>query len=357
MAEEDPQLATKAPESDLHAKHTHGTPNQPADPPPPSTSSAAPVPETVRAQSGPSMGDHCTSDRPTPTALGTPAGEIVDLNGVQTYIAKPTAYPAQPSKLLLLLTGGTGLHSTNNQLQADAFAARGYVVIMPDQFNGDAAPNTSAVSPAAAEAAASNTADAAGWLERFKLGAAETAKAFLIDMWLARHTPEKVLPVLQAALAGAREQFADAVANGGGVYGAGYCFGAKYTLLLLGGRAADPATAAASAPAQKDEEAPAVAEPELKAGAIAHGTLVTAEDVARVRAPVGMVCVAGDSLFPDAVREQGKAALELGGVEHDVSVWEGVPHGFAVVGDYAEAEIVEKQRLAFEAMVGWLEKF
>lgn len=58
---------------------------------------------------------------------------FLDLYLHQVYIAKPSDYPYAPSKLLLLLTGGTGLASTNNQLQADRFAREGYLVVMPDQ--------------------------------------------------------------------------------------------------------------------------------------------------------------------------------------------------------------------------------
>ena len=34
------------------------------------------------------------------------------------------------------------------------------------------------------------------------------------------------MPILQRFIAGAKEEFADAVANGGGIYAVGYCFGA-----------------------------------------------------------------------------------------------------------------------------------
>lgn len=354
MADED--VATKAPESDLHAQEQSAIPASTSTSAPKDTTETTDISQTEtatadRAQSGPSMGDHCTTDRPLPANTPAPSGSMLDLNGIPSYISKPTTYPHNPGKLLLLLTNGSGIHSTNNQLQADAFAARGFLVVMPDQFGGDPAPNTAAVAPADLQNV--------GFLERFKLGAAETAKSFLIDMWLARHTPAKVLPLLDAALAGAREQFADAVANGGGVYGAGYCFGAKYVLLLLGGAADDPATAsdsAAPAPAETDEEAgKGKPEPELKAGVIAHGTLVTKDDVERVKKPVAMACVAGDQLFPDEVREQGKAALELNGVEHEVRVFEGVPHGFAVVGEYGDEHIERSQRDAYEMMASWLE--
>lgn len=52
----------------------------------------------------------------------------------KVYISKPSDYPHQPSKLLLFLTSATGIHSKNNQLQADKFASEGFVVVAPDQY-------------------------------------------------------------------------------------------------------------------------------------------------------------------------------------------------------------------------------
>ena len=89
----------------------------------------------------------------------------------------------------------------------------------------------------------------------------------MLDMWLARQTPEKVLPILHRFVEGAKEEFADAVANGGGVYAVGYCFGGKYVLLL----GADLPNH--MVPARKDEEQGVVkSAPMIKAGALAHGT-------------------------------------------------------------------------------------
>lgn len=196
----------------------------------------------------------------------------------KVYVSKPVDYPHSPSKLLLLLTGGTGIKSTNNQLQADKYASEGYVVVMPDQFAGDPAPNSVTNTNAAEDSNPSI-------IEKIKVGAAETAKSFLIDMWLARHTSEKVLPILHRVLDTAKDEYADAVANGGGIYAAGYCFGAKYVLMLAGGQP-----------------------PTIKVGAIAHGTpplllppvfhlhvfaatLVTRDDLKAIKAPISMVCV------------------------------------------------------------------
>lgn len=122
------------------------------------------------------------------------------------------------------------------------------------RFAGDPAPNT------ATAAAESNP----SFIEQVKLKAAETAKSFLIDMWLARHTEEKVMPVLRSVIDGAKDEFADAVANGGGIYAVGYCFGAKYVMLLAGG-------GLGSTNSKDEEEGKPKDAPLIKAGALAHG--------------------------------------------------------------------------------------
>ncbi len=129
------------------------------------------------------------------------------------------------------------------------------------RFAGDPAPNTVTDTNASSESSAS-------LIEKVKIGVAETAKSFRIDMWLARQTPEKVLPVIRKVIQGAKEEFADAVANGGGLYAVGYCFGGKY-VLLLGSELPDDTT---HGRVIHDEEQ-GVTEKILliKAGAVAHG--------------------------------------------------------------------------------------
>jgi dienelactone hydrolase len=114
------------------------------------------------------------------------------------------------------------VHSANNQLQADKFASEGFLVVMPDMFDNDPAPNsTTAVEE-----------ENISVIEQIKIGAVTAVKSFQIDMWLARHTAEKVMPVLLKVIDAVKTEYADAVASGGGLYGVGYCFGAKYILIL-----------------------------------------------------------------------------------------------------------------------------
>ncbi|KAL8636762.1 MAG: hypothetical protein Q9228_005878 [Teloschistes exilis] len=294
MADDD--VATKAPESDAQGSLVAGD---------------------TPAQDGPSMG---------------------------VYITKPSDYPHLPSKLLLLLSSGTGIHSKNNQLQADKYASEGFVVVMPDQFAGDPAPNTATDPNAASE-------ENPSIIEKVKMGFADTAKSFMIDMWLARQTPEKVLPLLHKVIEGAKDEFADAVANGDGIYAVGYCFGGKY-VLLLGSELPDTV---AKGQALKDEEKGVVKSgPQIRAGAIAHGTMITKEDIEGLKAPVTMACTENDQLFPDDVRKEGQKYLVDKEIPHEIQVFPGVPHGFAVIGEYDDATIKDAQKAAFEQMLSWL---
>jgi len=159
------------------------------------------------------------------------------------------------------------------------------------------------------------------------------------------------MPILQKVIAGAREEFADAVSNGDGVYGVGYCFGGRY-ILLLGGELPDTV---AHGQAPKDEEQGVVKnEPLIKAGACAHGTQVSKSDIEGVKVPISLVCCENDQLFPDEVREHGEKHFEEHKIESDVKIYPGVPHGFAVVGEYQDEKIKEAQSAAFAQMTAWL---
>ncbi|KAI9739047.1 MAG: hypothetical protein M1834_007259 [Cirrosporium novae-zelandiae] len=320
----EPEVSTKSPENDALEAVPIATATSSTQDEAPATSEN---PQTLEEP----------SETEPQTSVGTiPSGELTQLGGIDVYISKPADYPHSPSKFLLFLTGGTGLSSTN-QLQADVYAKNGFVVVMPDLFAGDPAPNTfdpNAPDPNGASASL---------LERIKLHAAETAKSFLIDMWLARHTPEKVLPIIYTVLQAAKDEFADAVANGDGVYAVGYSFGGKYVILL------------AAEGKQGDEEEGKKA-PEIKAGAVAHATAASREDMEGIKAPLTFVCVGPeDPLFPPEVVDVGRTYMKMTGIPYEIEMFERVPHGFAILGGYTDPAIKEAQSKAFEQMLKWLQ--
>ncbi|KAF4980488.1 hypothetical protein FZEAL_3511 [Fusarium zealandicum] len=311
----DADNATRAPESD--AQET-----------------SVPISTTTNAPQEPVVGEHCVTDRPTPAGQSS-TGEIIKLNDVDVYVSKPTDYPHAPSRLLLLLTGGTGIKSINNQIQADKFASEGYLVLMPDLFAGDTAPGATAI-----------TDDSTSILEQFKLKAVEVTKSFLIDMWLARVTEDRVMPSLHKVIDAAQEQYADSIKQGDGIYAAGYCVGARFVLLL----------AKKTKAAGGDEESGGVKTgPFIKAGALAHAASVTPDDFKDISAPLSLVCVENDPLFSDDVRIAGEDMMSDASLEHEVQVYPGVPHGFAVVGEYQDAAIKDAQATAYEQMLKWIQ--
>ncbi|KAL8679547.1 MAG: hypothetical protein Q9186_004193 [Xanthomendoza sp. 1 TL-2023] len=333
MAEED--LATKAPESDAQK-----------------TATGAPTgvgPGQILEQCRPEayyglLGNLEDSRRRCKHDRESPSYQMIIDASAQVYITKPSDYPHLPSKLLLFLSSATGILSKNNQLQADKYASEGFVVVMPDQFAGDALQKNS-TNPATASD--TNT----SIIEKVKMGLADTAKSFMIDMWLARQSQEKVLPLLHKIIEGAKDEFADAVANGDGVYAVGYCFGGRY-VLLLGSELPDTV---AKGQAVKDVEQGVVkVAPQIKAGAIAHGTSITKADIEGLKAPVTMACTENDPLFPDDIRAEGQKYLVDNDIPHEIQVFPGVPHGFAVVGEYEDANIMEAQKAAFDQMLSWL---
>ncbi|KAK8089880.1 dienelactone hydrolase [Apiospora hydei] len=325
----EPELATKAPESDVNETI---------------------IPGDTPAQTGPTMGEHCTTDRPTPSGEA-PRGEIRKLGEVDAYISKPASYPTSPAKLLLLLTGGTGLQSANNQIQSDKFADEGFVVVMPDLFGGDPAPNSAALP----EAEASTS-----FLDNFKLKAVETAKSFMIDMWLARHTEEKSCRFskrsLRLASPSSRMPWPPATASTPWATASAPATCCSWRPSARLRRRAGPAR---KKPA--DEEAGEGAGlhkkgPFIKAGALAHATLVSPSDFEGLKQPISLVCVESDPMFPDDVRTQGEDMMSKAGLEHEVQVYPGVPHGFAVIGDYEDTHIKDAQATAHEQMLKWLKE-
>lgn len=222
---------------------------------------------------------------------------------------------------------------------------------MPDMFAGDTTPS------------AAITEDSTSLLEQVKLRAAEMAKSFVIDMWLARVTPDKVMPVLKKVIEAAKDQYADAVKHGDGIYAVGYCVGGRFVMLLA---------KETEKPGGDEETAPLKEGPYIKAGALAHAASVAPDDFKDIKVPLSFVCVEHDPLFPDEVRSAGEDLMSDANLEHEVQVYPGVPHGeylsmnipsssltpdagFAVVGEYQDSSIKDAQSTAYEQMLKWVQ--
>ncbi|KAJ7708656.1 Alpha/Beta hydrolase protein [Mycena rosella] len=130
---------------------------------------------------------------------GTPKGEMVEIGGVQCYVAMPNVeYPKD--KVVLFLTDACGLGLPNNKLLADDFARNGFKTIVPDLFSGDAVPE-SAFEP--------------------------DAPPFDWQKWVTRHGAAETRPLLDAMVAALQDQHGVVA-----MAGTGYCFGGRYVFDL-----------------------------------------------------------------------------------------------------------------------------
>lgn len=184
-----------------------------------------------------------------------------------------------------------------------------------------------------------------------------------------------MLPRLNKVLTAVKDEFADAVQAGGGVYCVGVSVGGRFALLLaseLGADVLEGQKEVSEEAAGKVEEGMVRRGPAVKAAVILHGATIEREDFTGVKSPIGLLSVDEDPLFSDEVREAGLKSLKEKGVDVQEWTYPGVPHGkplftilpetaadiritgFAVVGEYQDEAIKQAQKQAFEVVLEWL---
>lgn len=192
-------------------------------------------------------------------------------------------------KLHFMLTDVFGHDFINNQLVADEFARRGYFVVVPDIFSGDPSP--------------------------------PTIPADFRENWLPKHTPEVTEPIVEKALAAVKNEYKPKF-----IVCSGYCFGAKYTIKLLG-------------------------KSEIDVAAVFHPSFVTIEEVKSIKGPLFIGAAENDEIFPPELRHQTEAALAEMKATYQVNLFSGVYHGFAVRGDISIAEVkYAKEQVLLDAV-------
>jgi carboxymethylenebutenolidase len=207
------------------------------------------------------------------------------------YVALP---PAAPAPGIVLLPPIFGIEPVIREL-ADRYAARGFAVMVPNQFHRDAEPNV---------------------MDRSESGRARAlARAQRVD-------PDQIVDDLGATVAELR---ALPQCNGN-VAVVGFCFGGRYAFL-------------------------AAARLDVQAAAAFHGTQIGASlaDAPRVHAPLSLHYGDQDPVAPMSEVEAVKDALR-GKPDAEVFVYPGATHNFAVPGvpgyDPAVAEQAEQRVFA-----------
>ncbi|KIK52828.1 hypothetical protein GYMLUDRAFT_265248 [Collybiopsis luxurians FD-317 M1] len=243
--------------------------------------------------------EHCVKGV---THEGEPKGKWEEINGVNCYITTPTNdYPKD--KAIIFLTDLFGPQLINSRLLADDFAANGFKTIVPDIFNGDAAP-ADALNP---------------------------GSTWDLMAWFGKHGPEVTRPPIDKVLESLKK---DGVTSFGVL---GYCFGGRYAFDLA------------------FDGVP-------KAVAVAHPSLLQIPSdlekyVSTAKAPLLINSCTVDSQFPLEAATQADKIFANFAPGYKREYFEGCTHGFAVRGDISDPKVKAGKEGAFKATVEWLIKY
>lgn len=222
---------------------------------------------------------------------GTPAGKLIDIDGVETYVTGDESLAS--TKTIFFLSDVLGHKFENGQLLADEYAKAGYFVVSPDVFKKDPAP----LNP---------------------------HKGFdLFKDWLPKHGPADMDERVKSIFKAVKAKYQPKV-----IYGIGFCYTAKFILHLL-------------------------AVPEFQAAAIYHPSAVTAEEFKAIKAPLYVGTSETDEIFPAPLRRHAEDGLLEAKVPYRVTLNYGTDHGFAIRGDLSNPWVTFAREQAFSDTLNW----
>ncbi|KAK0707356.1 dienelactone hydrolase [Lasiosphaeris hirsuta] len=231
---------------------------------------------------------------------GEPTGTTIQVGGkYEGYIAKPAPDTEHKGVGLLYIPDVIGIWQ-NSKVMADEFAARGYLTLVLDIFNGDPIPLNR---PA--------DFDFVSWATKGSTGDNP-------------HTKEFVDPIVLEAIKTLKEEYG--VTKLGGL---GYCFGAKYV-----------------ARHYKDG---------IDVGYFAHPSYVDEDELEAITGPLSIAAAETDGIFPAEKRHKSEEILKKIGVPYQINLYSGVSHGFAVRGDLSKKLEKYAKEQAFLQAVAWFD--
>jgi len=262
--------------------------------------------------------DCCTSGH---LHEGTPKGREAKLGNLDAYI---TGDESNKSKTLLYLVDIFGYKLNNARLLADEYADKGFYVVMPDILEGDAVPHEilQAIAPL-------STSEARGII----VGAKDAAAVgTTLPPWLVKHREAVTLPLVQAAVRSLRED-----KDVGKIGAVGFCFGGRYAILLTHGDAETPVDAAVA------NHPSSVAFP---------------KEIDAIEKPIQINVGDSDSMMSLKDIDTTKGSfLKRVDAPHDINVFKGAVHGFAVRGDSNEEFEKKNKDVAAHKTIEFMKKY
>ncbi|KAH7310667.1 dienelactone hydrolase [Stachybotrys elegans] len=231
---------------------------------------------------------------------GTPRGESVKIDGkIEGYLSRAQG-DAHSDAAILFVPDIFGIWQ-NNQLVADAFAARGYTTLIPDLFNGDQLTVENA-----------GKVDIMGWFAKGSDGNNP-------------HTPAEIDPVIVSGIKHLQSLGFKRIGS------AGYCIGAKYVVRHF--------------------------KSGIDCGFLAHPSFVTQEELEAITGPLSIAAAETDSIFPAEKRHESEVILQKMKLPYQISLFSGVEHGFAVRGKETEKQEKFAKEQAFLQAAAWFDNY
>lgn len=200
----------------------------------------------------------------------------------------------ESDKVVVILTDIYGNKYNNALLIADQFAKAGYYTLIPDILKGDDC--------------VSGVTD--------------------LQKWFPHHTSDITRPIVESFL----EKLTSSI-DTKFIGLVGYCFGAKYVVQQLTNST------------------------KITAGALAHPSFVTLEEVAAVTKPILISAAEEDPLFTDELRKQTEEKLKEIKARYQIDLFSGVSHGFAARGDPKDPVVKYAKEKALFDQIHWFNTF
>ncbi|KAI6370829.1 hypothetical protein MCOR25_004119 [Pyricularia grisea] len=231
---------------------------------------------------------------------GEATGTIEQIEGVDTYVARPLPDKAN-GNVLLYFPDVFGFH-IKSFLMMDAFAKCGYLTLGVDYFLGDG------VGKYSATPSNDPNFDFKAWIDKHLIASDEIAKKWVQDVKAKYGTSESV-------------KFACV----------GYCWGARFVARQLS------------------------VEGICKVGAVAHPSFLKESDVFGVKEPFFFSVANVDKLFEPKERNRTIEILTEGGKHFNMQIFGNVGHGFATrLGATDPYERWAKEE-SFKSFVNWFD--
>ncbi|KAK0101679.1 hypothetical protein ONS95_006836 [Cadophora gregata] len=235
---------------------------------------------------------------------GTPQGKSIRVAGkYDAYLATPPPEIAHKDVAILYLPDIIGVWQ-NSRLLADEFAAKGYLTLLVDTFNGDPLTLQKAHSP-----------------------------GYNILEWVAHgsdgknpHDDAAVDPIVVNTIKFLKEEYGVKK-----IGCAGYCFGAKYLVRHYTDG--------------------------IDVGYVAHPSFMGEDELAALGGPLAIAAAEVDPIFPDERRYKTEEILKTTKQPWQIFFYSGTEHGFAVRCDLNDKVQKFAKEQAFWQAVAWFDHY